>query len=130
MKGYEVKIVSTIKDMTARERINVKSLDRAISIDSATENGQEITVTVDNFVELAVHNENAKEGNNKDYNVYVLIATDGTKYRTGSESFYASFCDIYEEMKTEAPDDPIELVIYKQESKNFKGKGFITCSLA
>ena len=130
MNGYEVKIVNSLKDMSARERVNVKSLDRAVSLDSVTENGQEVTVIVDNFVELAVHNENAKEGNNQDYNVYVIIATDGTKYRTGSESFYTSFYDIYTEMKEEAPDEPIELVIYKQESKNFKGKGFITCSLA
>lgn len=129
MEGYKVTIESAIKDMNARERIAVKSLDRATSLDSVTDIGTTLTVTVENLVVLHVHNEKAKEGNNKDYTVYVIITNDGERYRTGSESFFISFMDIYEELNAEAPDEPITIDIYKQESKNFKGKGFISCSL-
>ena len=129
MEGYKVTIESAIKDMNARERIAVKSLDRATSLDSVTEIGNVLTVTVENFVVLHVHNDNAKEGNNKDYTVYVIITDNGERYRTGSESFFSAFMDIYEELNAEAPDEPITIDIYKQESKNFKGKGFISCSL-
>lgn len=129
MEGYKVTIESAIKDMNARERIAVKSLDRATSLDSVTEIGNVLTVTVENFVVLHVHNEKAKEGNSKDYTVYVIITNDGERYRTGSESFFTAFMDIYEELNAEAPDEPITIDIYKQESKNFKGKGFISCSL-
>ena len=129
MEGYKVTIESAIKDMNARERIAVKSLDRATSLDSVTEIGNVLTVTVENLVVLHVHNDKAKEGNNKDYTVYVIITDNGERYRTGSESFFTAFMDIYEELNAEAPDEPITIDIYKQESKNFKGKGFISCSL-
>lgn len=130
MKTYEVTVTGSLKDMTARERISVKSFDRAIALDEATADGKEVRITVDNFVELHVHNEKAKEGNSQDYDCYVIISTDGKRYRSGSLSLYNAFMDIYEELKDEAPDEPIEIVIYKQESKNYKGKGFLSCALA
>ena len=129
-KDYEVTFESAIKDMSARERIAVKALDRCEAIDTLVNLGEVLTITVENFVVLNVHNERAKEGNNKDYAVYVVIANDGTKYRTGSASFFNAFMDIYEELKDEEPNEPITIDIYKQESKNFKGKGFISCSLS
>ena len=129
MEGYKVTVIESLKEMNARERISVKALDRATALDSIISIGTSITLTVENLVALAVHNEKAKEGNSKDYNAYVIVADDGQKYRTGSESFYTAFMDIYNELKEEAPDEPITIEIYKQESKNFKGKGFISCSL-
>lgn len=129
MEGYKVTVANSLKEMNARERIAVKALDRATALDSVVQIGSSITLTVDNLVTLNVHNDKAKEGNNKDYTAYVIVADTGEKYRTGSESFYSAFMDIYDELKAEAPDEPITIEIYKQESKNFKGKGFISCSL-
>lgn len=128
MEGYKVTVIDSLKEINARERISVKALDRATALDSIVSIGTSITVTVENLVALAVHNEKAKDGN-KDYNAYVIVADNGERYRTGSESFYTAFMDIYNELKEEAPDEPITIEIYKRESKNFKGKGYISCSL-
>ena len=42
---------------------------------------------------------NEKSDTNKDYNNYMIVDKDGTKYITGSPSFWDSFNEIYEEMK-------------------------------
>ena len=130
MKSYEVTITNSLKPLAAKERIAVKNFDRAVALDEATKDGNEVRIVVSNFVECHVRNDKAKEGNSKEYDCFVIIDVNGDRYRSGSESLYNAFFDIYEEMIAEAPDEPIEIIIYKQESKNYKGKGFLTCALA
>lgn len=124
MKGYEVKIVNCNKELTARERIKLKDTTNAVSLDEATE-GSSLIISPAIWSELDIHNENAKEGDSKDYIKYVIIDEAGTKYTTGSESFWTSFCDIAEEMSGETFD----VEVYKVDSKNYKGKQFISCSI-
>ena len=58
---------------------------------------------------------------------YVIIDKNGDKYVTGSLSFWNSFMDIYTEMLGE--DEEWSIKAYKLDSKNYKGKKFLTCSI-
>lgn len=129
MTGYEVTITEVSRELTAKERVALKDTSNAVSLDIAVdsaEGGKVILKPVD-YAVLSIHNENAKEGENKDYINYVIIDDKGVKYVTGSDAFYSSFKNIYDEMKGE--DEEWALECYKKPSKNFTGKGFITCSI-
>lgn len=123
MNGYEVKIVNCNKELTARERIKLKDTTNAVALDEATE-GSSLVISPSIWAELEIHNERNKDGN-VDYKKYVIIDEDGTKYVTGSESFWTSFLEIAAEMGEEAFD----VEVYKVDSKNYKGKQFISCSI-
>lgn len=121
-RTYSVSIARASKELTKKEAVMYKDTTEAIRLDGATEDGS-VIVDVAGWVELDVHNEKAKDG--KDYKNFVILATDGTKYLTGSQSFWNSFLDIYEEMDGE----DITIKIYRKPSKNYSGKSYLTCSL-
>lgn len=123
MKDYEVKIADSSHDLTARERLMYKDTSNAIRLDEATTKGA-IVITPVAYVVLEIHNE---KGDDKDYNNYVILDSEGNKYVTGSSSFWKAFEDIWVEMSGE--DELFEIEIYRLESKNYKGKQFITCSI-
>ena len=129
MTGYTVTIAESTRELTAKERVALKDTSNAIALDTAVDSatdGKIIIKPVD-FVVLNIHNDNAKEGENKDYTNYVIVADDGNKYVTGSDAFYSSFRNIFDEMKNETEEWALEC--YKKPSKNYTGKGFITCSI-
>lgn len=129
MTGYTVTIAESTRELTAKERVALKDTSNAIALDTAVDSatdGKVIIKPVD-FVVLNIHNDNAKEGENKDYTNYVIVADDGNKYVTGSDAFYSSFRNIFDEMKNETEEWALEC--YKKPSKNYTGKGFITCSI-
>lgn len=123
MKDYEVKITASSHDLTARERLMYKDTSNAIRLDEATAKGT-IVITPVAYAVLEIHNE---KGDDKDYNNYVVLDSEGDKYVTGSFSFWKAFEDIWDEMSGE--NEPFEIEIYRLESKNYKGKQFITCSI-
>lgn len=123
MTGYEVTIKEASMELTAKERIRLKDTTNAIKLDTATEEAP-ITITPKAFAILSIHNE---KSDNVDYLNYIIVDKDGNKYVTGSDSFWSSFKSIWDEMETEAEE--WELEIYKLDSKNYKGKKFLTCSL-
>lgn len=127
MPGYSVKIVETSKELTARERVKLKATDDCASLDEATKDGA-LLITVDGFAVLEVHNE---KSDNKDYTKYILMDKDGTRYITGSNPLWTSFMDIYDEIAGEDLEaEPLQICVYQRESKNYKGKAFLTCSIA
>ena len=121
---YSVTIVEASKDLSAKEKILLKDTTDAISIDKLTSEHGTVIITVDAWAELAVHNEKSDD---KDYSQYLLIGDDGTKYVTGSESFFDSFLDIWTDMEGE--EEEWQLKLYRLPSKNFTGRDFITCSI-
>lgn len=123
MVGYNVTISSTSRELSARERIAIKDFSNAIALDEATKDGKLVITPVD-YAVLDVHNE---KSDNKDYKKFVVIDAAGTKYVTGSENFFDSFMEIMEEMSGE--DEEFSIEVYQMESKNYKGKSFITCSI-
>lgn len=123
MTGYEVTIKEASMELTAKERIRLKDTTNAIKLDTATEEAP-IIITPKAYAILSIHNE---KSDNVDYLNYIILDKDGNKYVTGSDSFWSSFKSIWDEMETEAEE--WELEIYKLDSKNYKGKKFLTCSL-
>lgn len=126
-KGYKVEIVEASRDFTVREKLAMKELGNAVGIDMALDETDSLIISPADYAVLAIHNDKAK--GDKDYKKFVVIDTAGTKYVTGSESFFRNFMDIYETMKVEAPDEEYQIECYKRPSKNYSGKNFISCSM-
>ena len=126
MTNYSVKVVESSKELTKKETVMFKDLSDAVNLSEfIDEQHGAVMIDVESWAELAIHNENAKDGQNKDYTNYVVVDKNGTRYYTGSESFWSSFKDIWCEMS-----DSIEewsLKVYKKQSKG--KKDFITCSV-
>lgn len=118
---YNIKIAFTSRELSARERISIKDTSNCESLDELTRGG-EININLDYYVELAVHNEHAKDA---DYAKYVLVDRTGTRYITGSKTFYDSFIDIYEELSEAG--EPIDITATRVPSKNYQGKEFLKC---
>lgn len=123
MTGYSVEIKESSKELSAKERIMLKDTSNAVKLDSACDE-EAVIITPDSFAVLGIHNE---KSDNKDYESYILQDKNGEKYVTGSPSFWNSFMDIYNEMKEETEKWSIK--VYKLDSKNYKGKQFLTCSI-
>lgn len=126
-KEYEVKIVESSRDLTAKEKIAYRDFGNAIKMDEELTDDSNLLIAPADYVVLDIHNEKAK--GNKDYRKYIVIDTAGNKYVTGSESFYTRFIEIFETMKEDAPDEEYQIECYKKPSKNYAGKSFISCSL-
>jgi hypothetical protein len=124
MAGFAVTISEASKEFTARERIMVKDTTNAIKFDEVVTTDSSFVLTPVAYAVLSVHNEKSKD--NKDYKQYIVIADDGNKYITGSSSFWNSFISIWEEMGDE---EQFSIEVYKKDSKNYKGKQFLTCSI-
>lgn len=123
MTGYSVKILYCSKELTARDRVAIKDTTNAVSLDEATQ-ASNVTIDIDYYAKLAVHNEHSED---KDYEKYIIVAKDGTKYVTGSNSFLIAMEEIVNEMADSGED--FQIVVYRMPSKNYKGKEFLTCSI-
>ena len=122
MTSYSVSILEASKELTAKQRIQIKDTTDTIGLDKATQS-EAITIDVDMYAILSIHNEKSED---KDYECYVIVDKDGTRYTTGSPSFWSSFINIYNEMKDESD---WMLKVFRLPSKNRQGKDFITCSV-
>lgn len=126
--NFKSSIAYCSKELTAVERIRLKDTADAIAINEALEENPTLIIEADCYAVLDIHNEKSE---NKDYKVYLIVSKDGTKYATSSESFYKSFSDIADEL-TDAGEDlsSVKIKCLLKPSKNYKGKSFITCTLA
>lgn len=124
---YSAKIIEASREFSVKERIALKDIRNAASLDTVVEPGKPMVITPMEYAVVEIHNDKAK--GDKDYIKYVLIDPNGEKFYTGSASFFRSFKEIWDEMKAEAPDEAFEIECYKTESKNFPGKYFISCSI-
>lgn len=123
MTGFSVSIAFASKELTAKERIQLKDTTSALKLDEVTQT-EELVINPAMYAELDVHNEMS---DNKDYKNYIIVDHEGNKYVTGSTSFWTSFMDIAREMENETEEWAIK--VYRMPSKNYKGKEFITCSI-
>ena len=125
-KAYEATIKFSTKELTAREKIKLKDLSNSQNLDALTQAEGKVIINVDYYVILGIHNEKSKE--RPDYDNIVVVDKDGNKYNTGSVSFIAALTDIIDEL-TDAGETDCTIEVYRKESKNYKGKDFITCSV-
>lgn len=124
---YTVSIVSSSQTMSKRDEVKVMSRANEIKIEDAfNDTDGQLVIAPVGYVELAIHNERAKNAN-KDFNVFVVLGKDGNYYSTGSGSFKEAFVNIYNAMKDDP--DPWEIGIDRKPSRNYAGKYFYTCHL-
>lgn len=125
--NYSVEIQQTSRELTAREKLALKMDSAMHRLDELVQPDSPLTIfPVTGFAVLEIHNESA---DNPVYNHFV-IEQNGARYVTGSENFFDDFMEIWNTMKTDAPDEEFGIVVTKVESKNYKGKHFITCNIA
>ena len=125
MEGYKAVVARASKDLTAKEKIMLKDMSDAVKLDDEVKE-QAIVIKPDFYAIINVHNE---KSDTKDYTKIVLVDGDsGVKYTTGSMPFITTFEDIMQEME-DAGETDFSLKVYAKESKNYKGKYFITCSI-
>lgn len=123
MAEYLVEIKETSRELTAKQRIALKDTSNVHKLDAICDENAVIIEPVD-YAVLSIHNE---KSDSIDYENYVIIDKNGDKYITGSPSFWSAFMDIYTEMQGEEEEWSIKA--YKLDSKNYKGKKFLTCSI-
>ena len=124
MDNYRVSVKESSREITARERIMVKDTTNAIKLDEIANDKEGFVITPVAYAILSIHND---KSDNPDYENYVIFDKDGKKYVTGSPSFWNSFKGIWDEMAGE--NEEYSLEVYKRDSKNYKGKQFLTCSI-
>lgn len=125
MEGYKAVVARASKELSAKEKIMIKDMSDAVKLDDAVKE-QAIVVKPEFYAIINVHNE---KSDTKDYTKIVIVDGDsGIKYTTGSMPFITTFEDIMQEME-DAGETDFSLKVYAKESKNYKGKYFITCSI-
>lgn len=128
MKGYETKIASCSRDLSAKERIRIKDFANASQLDDLVKQDQSFILDYDYHAIVQVHNEHTKSGET-DYEKCVIVDRAGNMYITGSESFITAMSNIVNEMNEAAPGEEFSLECMKIASKNFSGKYFLTCGI-
>ena len=127
--NYSAVIAETNMELTARERIMFKDTQNAVSLmdmakDAKANDAKAIVEDIKGYVVLDIHNEKSED---IDYKNYLIVDREGNKYVTGSSSFFSAFKAIFDEMVNETEPWSIELNLL--DSKNYKGKEILTCSL-
>ena len=120
---YSVTVKEVSKDLTHKERVQITDLTDCVKLDKATQEGP-VLIDLDYYAVLDIHNEKTDD---KDYQNYVVADKNGTRYCTGSKSFFNSLVDICDEMA--GSDEEWQIKAYRKPSKNREGKDFITCSI-
>ena len=125
--SYSVAVLEKAGELTAKDIIRAKDVSNTISLDNVvSDKGEPKNIgRIKAFIKLQVHND--KSNSDKDYEKLVVINENGEMYSTGSESFENSFRNLWAEV--ENFDDFWELVVFKKPSKNYSGKGFLTCTI-
>lgn len=114
------------KELTKKEKAMLKDLtDCTVLGTEAEANGCDIIIHPEFYAVIAIHNDALS---NPDYEAYVIVDRNGTKYQTGSESFLSSFLDIMDAMQGEDPETWAIKACLKP-SKNRTGKSFLKAVL-
>ena len=124
-KSYSAEIIRSNKELSAKERLIMKDTTACTQLDEAVQlGGDKLMITPDTVALISVHNEKSKD--KKDYEKLVIVDKNGERYVTGSDSFTRTFFDIADEMG----EEEYSILVFKKESKNYAGKGFLTCTVA
>lgn len=132
MKGYEVKVVNTLRELAAKEKVKFKMAQDLQSLNDLVKTAP-VEMKIHNVVTLDIHNpqtkERDKDGNQvkveKDYTRYIIEDKEGNLYQTSSESLYEALMMIIEELGLE---EDYEVRILAMPSTNFAGN-FLTAEL-
>lgn len=128
----KVNIIESSRPFSKKEELAIKmGSNAALKLDQLTKDGAEIKFSPEAWAILEIEREN-----DAPFNQYIVIDKEGRIYSTGSASFWDSFRNIYDEMKTalmtgaaDPEDDYYEIRVFQLPSKKYTGKSFITCAI-
>lgn len=121
---YSVEILEASSELTKREKVMFKDTSNAVKFDDVVTPEQGITITPTGWVKLAIHN---PKGERKDFENLVITTYEGEKFVTGSPTFIEKFLGIWEDMYD--PNEDFQIEVFKRDSKNYKGKQFLSCAV-
>lgn len=124
MTGYSAVIKEASEELSAKQKIMLADTSDCIKLDEAIKEDALIINPV-MWAIISIHNE---KSDNKDYEVYVIVDEGGNRFTTGSEAFWTTFLNIFNQMK-DVTDEEWAIKVYHKDSKNYTGKQFITCSV-
>lgn len=124
MNEYNVIIVESSMELSAREKIRVKDTSIHTRIEDVLKEHGECKICPKGYVILSITNSKVSDD---PYDNIVVIGEDDVLYRTGSNTFIQSFCGIFDEMKNEG--ERFEIGVITQPSKNYSGKSFMKAIL-
>lgn len=129
-KEYSAEIVLSSKELSAKERIIMKDTTACKQLDELVQlGGEKLLINPESYAQIRVHNEKSKD--KKDYDKFVIVDKNGERYVTGSDSFMRTFLDMADDMTDAIADgEEFAILVFKKESKNYQGKGFLTCTIA
>lgn len=122
-RTYSAVVKESSRELSAKERVMMKDTSDCVMLNDEAEKGA-LLIDPEFWCTVAVHNE---KSDNKDYDVYIIVDKNGTKYKTSSENFMNSFEDIMADMSDST--EPFQIKVYVLPSKNRSGQTFLTCSL-
>lgn len=129
---YKTEITFASKELTKREKVMVSDVSSATKLDEVIR-GVDETFDIEPVAYAVVAIENDKvKGEEKQYEVIVILDAAGNKYVTGSQSFKEAFVGIWDQMTDNgeiAEGEEFSIRVYKRPSKNYSGKAFISCAL-
>ena len=111
------------RELTTREQIKATNFNNAKGLATVLDNTDCVTLSIDWWVLCHVE----LEATHEQYDTLVIMTTDGQKYTTSSETFIKNFEDMMDLLKDD--NELIEIDCCKGESKNYKGKYYLTCTL-
>lgn len=114
---------TSMNEMTNREKLKAMDISFAMPLNDLAD-GARLDIT--DYVLLHINNENAK---NPEYDILVLITTDGERYTTSSEPFRQSFINKYDMIVGSGEEPFLPIEIGRVKSKNNEGK-ILLCGLA
>lgn len=124
MSEYKCTIVESSRTLTAKERIQAKNVNEVIKLGEECKENR-VLIDVDYWVHLHIHNDKSDD---KEYEGYLLVDKNGSKYYTGSESFWRAFESIWEEVDGNDIGE-WSLAVTLLPSKNRSGQSFLTCDI-
>lgn len=121
---YKSEIIETsIKFENKLDVVAMKDVTDCIAVEDLANSGEEVVIYPGDYAILKVENDRSES---KEYEVLIVVDREGNKYKTGSESFRRAFLDIFNELHDE--DIVWGIKIFGKDSKNYKGKKFLTCT--
>lgn len=124
-RNYSCKFKWSYEEIDKREIVRLKSgLDDAIRVDEIVSQNGHLDIHPVNVITFSIHNEKVKQGDNTDYDKYLIYDGDNF-YSTSSTPLVESMMDIMDDMSDF--DDNYTVRVYKKQGKNING--FLTCKL-
>lgn len=125
MKAYKAEVIDAHKELTPRERIQMKEFSDSVRIVDFIANSEDPVITVCGYAAVHVTNEAADDPKDREYDKFQFLDSEGIKYSTSSKSLYEAVTDIYKELEGQ----DVRVRFCSKQSRNFKGGEFLTAVL-